>query len=75
MQDIILNDMIDINMLKVGILTQSIRGDWNDISERLDEIEYILRQEGKDDLLEEIIESRDEIYYDGRWFRDCWSGH
>lgn len=66
--------MFNINMIKVGILTESIRGDWNDIGDRICEIKHILYQEGRVDLLNEINESIDYIYSDGRWFRDCWSG-
>lgn len=61
-------------MLKVGILAESIRGRSRDIGDRLEEMLEILKAEGRHDLIQEIEDSRDDIYYDGRWFRDCWSG-
>lgn len=60
-------------MLKVGILTHSIRNDWSDpdtVKDRIDEIVRLLSIEGREDLINEL-EGRDE---DGRWFRDEWSG-
>lgn len=59
---------------KIGILADSIRGNWNDISDRLELIQELCKEINRYDLIEEIEDAEEDIYDDGRWFRDCWSG-
>ena len=58
----------------IGILAMNIRGDWNDISSRLKAIIELCGDIDERDLIDQIENDIDEIYYDGRWFRDNWDG-
>lgn len=60
--------------LMIGVLTHSIRGDWNDINERKEAIYELCEELGKNDLMEWLHENNEDIYRDGRMFRDSWDG-
>lgn len=61
----------------IGILAERIRNDWSDSSimkSQIGEIKKLCDLIGQSDLITEIDENIENIYYDGRWFRDRWSG-
>jgi hypothetical protein len=58
----------------IGLLACDIRGDWRDVDDRLDAIIELCERVGMQEWIDEIDDNKDDIYYDGRWFRDCWSG-
>lgn len=58
----------------LGLLACSIRGDWNDISSRLEAMKDICEQLGEKEWLEALCNDESDIRYDGRYFRDCWDG-
>lgn len=58
----------------IGILTADIRGHWTDISARLNGIRELCQELGKQEWLDQLEDNIEEIYYDGRWFRDVWNG-
>lgn len=77
-QENIKQDNIPINdqyitETKIGILAHSIRGNWNDIHSRLYDIKCLCGKIGRHDWIKEIVDNEEDIY-DGRWFRDEWSG-
>lgn len=65
---------MNVDELKIAVLAISIRDNWREIGDRLDKIISLCYKIGRQDLVDEIDENRDDIYNDGRWFRDSWSG-
>ena len=58
----------------IGVLTESIRGSWNDTWDRLNAIIKLCGKLGRQDWIDQIENNADYIRDDGRWFRDVWTG-
>ena len=59
----------------LGIIAYSIRNDWSyGVESRVDTMRWICMELNETALYESLGNDIDDITYDGRWMRDCWTG-
>ena len=59
----------------IGYIAGNIRWSWGEkVTERLDAIRELCEKVEKPDWRQEIDDNEEDIRYDGRWMRNCWSG-
>ncbi len=65
---------IEATLRIIGALAQDIRGDWNDVSERLYAMINLAKDIQRPDLADWLNKHKKDIRSDGRIFRDDWPG-